>query len=104
MKFLNNRLHFILLMIFITGFSFVTPDRVFSATLPTSSPATASPVLLIIPKLNVVAGFQYTGLKSDGTMDIPNNIVDVGWFTGSPEPGEKVEFSFLMHEINVLTD
>ena len=47
-----------------------------------------SPVLLIIPKLNIVAGFQYTGLKADGTMEIPNNIVDVGWFTSSPRPGE----------------
>ncbi|MGC9603510.1 MAG: sortase [Minisyncoccia bacterium] len=42
-----------------------------------------------IPKLNVDAGFQYTGLKPDGTMEIPTNIVDVGWFTGSPRPGEK---------------
>ena len=48
-----------------------------------------SPVRLIIPKLNVSAGFQYNGLKSDGTIEVPTNIYDVGWFTGSPRPGEK---------------
>lgn len=48
-----------------------------------------SPVRLTIPRLNVNAGFQYNGLKSDGVMEIPDNIVDVGWFTGSPRPGEK---------------
>jgi LPXTG-site transpeptidase (sortase) family protein len=48
-----------------------------------------SPVRLTIPKLNVDASFQYNGLKSDGTMEIPNNIYDAGWYTGSPRPGEK---------------
>lgn len=47
------------------------------------------PVRLKIPKINVDAGFQYNGLESDGTMKIPTNVVDVGWFTGSPRPGEK---------------
>lgn len=48
-----------------------------------------SPMRLIIPKLNVVTSFQYLGLTPDGTMEIPNNITDVGWFTGSVRPGEK---------------
>jgi len=48
-----------------------------------------SPVRLIIPKLSIDAGFQYTGLKPDGTMEVPNNIYDAGWFTGSVRPGEK---------------
>lgn len=48
-----------------------------------------SPVHLKISKINVDASFQYNGLKSDGTMEIPNNVVDVGWFTGSVLPGEK---------------
>ncbi len=47
------------------------------------------PVRLKIPKLNVDAGIQYMGLTPDGVMEIPNNIFDVGWFTGSPRPGEK---------------
>lgn len=46
------------------------------------------PVRIKIPKINVDAGFQYNGLTSDGAMEIPNNVVDVGWFTGSARPGE----------------
>ena len=64
-----------------------------AAAAGTTSPSVAnkvngSPVRLKIPKLNVDAGFQYNGIK-DGVMEIPNNIVDVGWFTGSVHPGEK---------------
>jgi sortase (surface protein transpeptidase) len=47
------------------------------------------PVRLTIPKLNIDAKFQYTGLKPDGTLEVPSNIYDVSWFTGSVRPGEK---------------
>lgn len=47
------------------------------------------PVRLTIPKIAVDAGFQYNGLASDGTMEIPTTITEVGWFTGSVRPGEK---------------
>jgi len=47
------------------------------------------PARLEIPTLGVNAVFQHLGLKPDGTMEIPNNIFDVAWFTGSPRPGEK---------------
>lgn len=61
------------------------------ATSTNGSPAlpTGKPTRLKIPKINVDAGFLYTGLTPDGIMEIPNNIVDVGWFTGSVRPGEK---------------
>ncbi len=48
-----------------------------------------SPVRLRIPSLGVDAGFQFNGLKPDGTMEVPSTIYDVGWYTGSPRPGEK---------------
>ncbi len=51
--------------------------------------ADGSPVRFTISKLGIDAGFQYTGLKADGDMEIPNTIVDVGWFTGSVRPGEQ---------------
>jgi LPXTG-site transpeptidase (sortase) family protein len=51
--------------------------------------ANGLPVRLRIPILNVDAAFQYTGLKPDGTMEIPTTVVDVGWFTGSARPGQK---------------
>jgi sortase (surface protein transpeptidase) len=47
------------------------------------------PLRLTIPKIAVDAGFQYNGLASDGTMEIPTTITEVGWFTGSVRPGEK---------------
>lgn len=54
---------------------------------PSSSVPNGSPVRLIIPSIGVVAGFQYTGIGTDGVIQIPNNIFDVGWYTGSAEPG-----------------
>lgn len=47
------------------------------------------PIRLTIPKISVDAGFQYNGLASDGTMEIPTTITEIGWFTGSVRPGEK---------------
>lgn len=74
----------------------ITPVSVATATMPvgtTTVPVVSihdgSPVRLTIPKINVDAGFQYTGITPDGVMEIPNNIVDIGWFTGSQRPGEK---------------
>ena len=68
--------------------------------IPTSTIATTSaivlpedgiglPLRLKISTLGVDAAFVHLGLKSDGTMEIPNNVFDVAWFTGSPRPGEK---------------
>jgi sortase A len=48
-----------------------------------------SPVRLTIPDLSVSAGFQYNGLKSNGTIGTPTNIYDAGWYTKSVRPGEK---------------
>ena len=66
-----------------------TTASIATTSIVIASSEDGSPVRLIIPKLNIDAGFQYNGLKPDGTMEIPNNITDVGWFTGSPRPGEK---------------
>jgi sortase (surface protein transpeptidase) len=60
-----------------------------TTTVPVVNKRDGSPVRLTIPKIGVDAGFQYTGLKSDGVMEIPNNIFDIGWYTGSVRPGEK---------------
>ncbi len=47
------------------------------------------PVRVKIPNINVDAKFQYTGLKSDGEMEGPTGIVDVGWYKNSERPGEE---------------
>jgi LPXTG-site transpeptidase (sortase) family protein len=46
------------------------------------------PIRLKIPSINVDASIQYVGLTSKGAMEVPNNIVDVGWFDMGPRPGE----------------
>lgn len=71
-----------------TGIATATPAGQLTSV-PIAKIADGSPVRLRIPRLNIDAVFQYNGLKTDGTMEIPSNIVDVGWFTGSPRPGEK---------------
>jgi LPXTG-site transpeptidase (sortase) family protein len=60
-----------------------------TTTAATANDTQGYPTRLIIPKLNIDAGFQYNGLNSDNTLEVPSNIYDVGWFTGSARPGEK---------------
>lgn len=47
------------------------------------------PVRLTIPVINVNAGIQSLGVTPQGTMEVPDNAVDVGWFKIGPRPGEK---------------
>ena len=67
-----------------------------TTTTPVATSSNGSPALpagklarLKIPNINVDASIKSMGLTPEGIMEIPNNIVDVGWFTGSPRPGEK---------------
>jgi LPXTG-site transpeptidase (sortase) family protein len=65
-----------------------------SAATPQNSTSTGSlqigaPVRIQIPKLGVNASIQAEGLTADGLLDAPKNIVDVGWYNGSPLPGAK---------------
>lgn len=46
------------------------------------------PVRLLIPAINVNANIQYLGVNSKGEMEVPNNIVDVGWLKSGALPGE----------------
>lgn len=47
------------------------------------------PVKLIIPAIGINANIQYLGVNQAGEMEIPNNIIDVGWFKLGSKPGEK---------------
>lgn len=47
------------------------------------------PVRLKIPSIHVDAAIQHVGLGSDGSMDVPNNTIDVGWFNLGAVPGNK---------------
>lgn len=48
-----------------------------------------SPVRLIIPSININANIQHLGVTQTGEMEIPANIIDVGWFSLGPRPGER---------------
>jgi len=47
------------------------------------------PMRLKIPKINIDAAIEYVGISSNGSMGVPNNTTDVGWFRLGPRPGEK---------------
>lgn len=47
------------------------------------------PIFLTIPTINIQANIQDLGINSNGEMDVPNNIIDVGWFKLGSRPGEK---------------
>src|SRR5205085_314457 len=66
-----------------------------SASSTSSNPSTIKvavassdyPIRLIIPKINVSAGVQYVGVKSNGAMANPSNFTDVGWYKNGTVPG-----------------
>lgn len=47
-----------------------------------------SPRYLFIPKLSVKAMVKHLGLTKDNRIDVPKNVFDVGWYTGSAKPGQ----------------
>jgi sortase (surface protein transpeptidase) len=59
---------------------------------PTSAAAlahrSAPPARIRIPAIGVSAPVVRLGLKSDGTLEVPNDFGDTGWYTGGPAPGE----------------
>ena len=63
-----------------------------TAVPPTSAAAlahrSAPPARIRIPAIGVSAPVVRLGLKSDGTLEVPNDFGDTGWYTGGPAPGE----------------
>lgn len=54
----------------------------------TSTDATFGlPMRLQIPKLQVDANVSYMGLTDDGDMDVPPDLVNVGWYKYGAKPG-----------------
>jgi LPXTG-site transpeptidase (sortase) family protein len=46
------------------------------------------PVRLLIPKLGVDTNITYMGLTKSGDMDVPPDLVNVGWYKYGTKPGE----------------
>jgi LPXTG-site transpeptidase (sortase) family protein len=47
------------------------------------------PVKLEIPSIGVSAAIQRVGISKHGTMAVPTNYTDVGWYRYGPFPGER---------------
>ena len=65
--------------------SSISPQQIVNSDLVTSQ--VGLPKRLKIPSINVDAPVEYVGLTSDGAMDVPKDIVNVGWFNLGPRPG-----------------
>lgn len=67
--------------------------------------AESAPVRLSIPKLGVESDLIYTGLRGDGTLDVPpgDEGSPASWYDGSPTPGSAGPAILLGH-VNSLTD
>jgi hypothetical protein len=56
-----------------------------AARAPTVLP---SPVRVVIPEIGVNAPVVRLGLNTDGTLQVPTNFSDAGWWSGGPFPGD----------------
>lgn len=50
-------------------------------------PAGVEPASLTIPAMGLTESLIPLGILSDGTMEVPEDYADVGWFTGGGTPG-----------------
>jgi sortase (surface protein transpeptidase) len=59
---------------------------------PTSAAALAHrsvpPARISIPAIGVSAAVVRLGLEPDGSLEVPSDFDDTGWYTGGPAPGE----------------
>jgi len=46
------------------------------------------PTRLTIPAINVDSAVQQVGLTANGAMDVPSNVIDVGWYEFGRNPGD----------------
>ncbi len=61
----------------------------FIPLIPTTLSTTSigAPVQLLIPSLNVKADIEQVGLTKAGSMDVPTDPMNVGWYATGPHPG-----------------
>jgi sortase A len=56
---------------------------------PSPVPRYGLPVSLKIPKLDVDVNVRTTGLTATGDMDVPANVLEVGWYKYGVHPGNQ---------------
>ncbi|EST37879.1 hypothetical protein N566_10550, partial [Streptomycetaceae bacterium MP113-05] len=62
------------------------PDTVSSAR-PARQPPASPPIRVEVPGAGLEATVRGVGLNDDGTIALPDDPDDAGWFQGSPAPG-----------------
>ena len=62
--------------------------------------ARSVPVLLRIPAIGLSVRLSNLGLNADGTVEVPDNIVEPGWFRLGPTPGQLGSAVILGHVDN----
>lgn len=70
----------------------IAPSSKFNTVLTTNSSIPQSgidPERIIIPIIDVNAKVIDLGLNPDGTLEVPENYAETGWWTGGSQPGEK---------------
>ena len=58
-----------------------------AATLADARPVGVAPASLTVPAMELTESLIPLGIQSDGTMEVPEDYDDVGWFTGGGLPG-----------------
>lgn len=59
------------------------------------------PVRLLIPKIKVDTNVLYMGLNKTGNMDVPPDLLNVGWYKFGPIPGDKGSAVIAGHLVGV---
>jgi LPXTG-site transpeptidase (sortase) family protein len=74
-----------------------TPDLDLSAS-PTAAPSIVGvPTRVDIPSIGVHASIVPLGLGPDGVIQVPDNFVQAGWYSGGPRPGDSGPAVILGH-------
>jgi LPXTG-site transpeptidase (sortase) family protein len=64
------------------------PDSEMNTVADTVPTSVSDPARLIIPALDIDAVVQHVGRNAKGSMAVPTNYTDVGWYRQGPRPGQ----------------
>lgn len=60
------------------------------------------PEILVIPSIDLEAPILPVGLQKDGKMEVPKDVMKVGWYTNGAKPGQSGNVVFAAHVDNYL--